>query len=92
MNNIIRQAAWHFEAIQLILKKSMTFVCSAAQIKRFSIVLASTVRRKTQACSSAEVLTSLFITFLQRSYVHTSLLISNSLQTSFSVSEDLQSF
>jgi len=34
---------WIYKAIQLILKKSMTFVCGAAQIKRFSIVLASTV-------------------------------------------------
>jgi hypothetical protein len=43
MNNIIRQAAWHFEAIQRIFKISMIFVCGAAQNKRFSIVLASTV-------------------------------------------------
>jgi hypothetical protein len=43
MNNIIRQAAWHFEAIQLIFKISMIFVCGAAQNKRFSIILASTV-------------------------------------------------
>jgi hypothetical protein len=43
MNNIIRQAVWHFEAIQRIFKISMIFVCGAAQNKRFSIVLASTV-------------------------------------------------
>jgi hypothetical protein len=56
------------------------------------IYIISADEKKTQACSSKEVLTSLFIIFLQRSQVRTSLSISNSLQASFGVSEDLQSF
>ena len=44
---------------------------------------------ETQACFSEEVLTSLFIIFLLRSYVRTSLLVSSSLQTSFGVSVTL---
>ena len=47
---------------------------------------------ETQACFSEEVLTSLFIIFLQCSYVRTSLLICNNLWTSFGVSVDLQLF
>jgi hypothetical protein len=50
------------------------------------------VRRETQACFSEEVLTSLFILFLQRSYVRTSLLVRKSLSTSFGVSVTLHLF
>ena len=47
---------------------------------------------ETQACFSEEILTSLFIIFLQRSYGHTSLLVSSSLSTNFGVSVTLQFF
>jgi hypothetical protein len=47
---------------------------------------------ETQACFSKEVLTSLFIIFLQRSYGRTSLLVNSSLSTSFRVSVTLQVF
>jgi hypothetical protein len=55
-----------------------------------SAVLGSS--EKTQACFPEEVLAFLFIIFLQRSYVRTSLLVSSSLQTSFGVSVTLQLF
>ena len=50
------------------------------------------LKRETQACFLEEVLTSLFIIFLQRSQECTSLLISISLQARFSVFVDLPSF
>ena len=49
-----------------------------------NVVLESS--EETQACFSEEVLTSLFIIFLQRSYVRTSLLVCSSLSTGFGVS------
>ena len=55
-----------------------------------SAVLGSS--EETQACFSEEVLTSLFIIFLQRSYGRTSLLVSSSLSTSFGISVTLQLF
>ena len=55
-----------------------------------SAVLGSS--EETQACFSEEVLTSLFIILLQRSYVRTSLLVSSSLSPSFGVSVTLQLF
>jgi hypothetical protein len=51
-------------------------------------VLSNRCEGETQACSSKEVLTSLFIIFLQRSWVRTSLPISGSLQAIFGVSID----
>ena len=59
-------------------------------IYSISAVLGSS--EETQACFSEEVLTSLFIFFLQCSYVRTSLLVCSSLQTSFGVSVTLQVF
>ena len=59
-------------------------------IYSISAVLGSS--EETQACFSKEVLTSLFIIFLQRSYVRTSLLVRKSLSTSFSVSVTLHLF
>jgi hypothetical protein len=47
---------------------------------------------ETQACFSEEVLTSLFIIFLQRSCVRTSLPVRKSLSTSFGVSVALHLF
>ena len=59
-------------------------------IYSISAVLGSS--EETQACFSKEVLTSLFIIFLQRSYGRTSLLVNSSLSTSFGVSVTLQVF
>jgi hypothetical protein len=47
---------------------------------------------ETQACFSKEVLTSLFITFLQRSYVYASVLACKSLLSSFGISGALHLF
>ena len=59
-------------------------------IYSISAVLGSS--EETQACFSEEVLTSLFIIFLQRSYVRTNLLVCSSLSNSFGVSVTLQVF